>query len=67
MSESPLRALVVGSGWGRNHAYAYRAHPRVELVGLCGRGESERSLQLARDLQVPLFTDLDHALKETQP
>lgn len=67
MAEGRLRALVVGSGWGRHHAYAYQAHPQVDLVGLCVRHESERSLHLAQELQVPLFTDLGQALRETQP
>jgi predicted dehydrogenase len=62
-----LRALVVGSGWGRHHAVAYHAHPHADLVGICGRHESERSAGLARELQVPLFTDLSTALRDARP
>jgi len=62
-----LKALVVGSGWGRNHALAYQAHPDVELVGICGRTESERNRSLADELQVPLLIGLERALDETQP
>jgi predicted dehydrogenase len=36
-------------------------------VGLCVRSESERSLALARELQVPIFTELEKALQETRP
>ena len=62
-----LNALVVGSGWGRNHALAYHAHPDAELLGICGRGESDRSKTLARQLQVPLYTDLGDALAKLKP
>lgn len=62
-----LRALVVGSGWGRNHALAYQAHPDVELVAICGRTESRRNRGLARELQVPLVVGLDKALREFAP
>ncbi|HIE53465.1 MAG TPA: Gfo/Idh/MocA family oxidoreductase [Armatimonadetes bacterium] len=67
MADRKLRALVVGSGWGRNHALAYQQHPEVELVGICGRTASERSQALARELQVPLYVGLEKALAETQP
>ena len=62
-----LRALVVGSGWGRNHALAFHAHPDAELLGICGRSESERSKILADELQVPLYTDLSKVLDELKP
>lgn len=67
MAESPLRALVVGSGWGRNHALAYQAHPDVELAGIVGRSGSERSRKLADELRVPLFEGLDEALSAVGP
>lgn len=62
-----LRVLVVGSGWGRNHALAYHAHPDVELLGICGRTENERSRALAHELQVPLYTGLDKTLDDLKP
>jgi len=62
-----LRALVVGSGWGRHHASAYHAHPDAELVGICGRSESGRSKALSHQFQVPLYTDLAKAQKELKP
>lgn len=62
-----LRALVVGSGWGRNHALACHQHPDVELLGLCGRTASERSQALAHELQVPLYLGLAETLEKLKP
>ncbi|MGQ9632071.1 MAG: Gfo/Idh/MocA family protein [bacterium] len=62
-----LRAAVVGSGWGRWHAEAYRRHERVELAGLCGRSDSERSRKLAAELSIPLYRGIDDLLRKTKP
>ncbi len=62
-----LRVLVVGSGWGLHHGRAVRSHPEAELVGLCGRSESTRSLAAAAELQVPLIVGLEPALEQCRP
>lgn len=67
MGETPLRAIVVGSRWGRNHALAYQAHPGAELVAIVGRSPDGNSKKLADELQVPLRLDLPAALAEFKP
>ena len=62
-----LKTLVVGSGWGRNHAIAYQSHPDAELMGICGRTASDRNTGLAHELQVPLLLGLEEAINRTQP
>ncbi|MCC6443893.1 MAG: Gfo/Idh/MocA family oxidoreductase [Armatimonadetes bacterium] len=67
MTAKPLRALVVGGGWGRNHALAYRQHTDADLVGIVGRSPDGNSRRLADELQVPLYLDLARALQEMSP
>ena len=67
MGESRLKAVVVGSGWGRNHAQAYHDHPEATLAGIVGRSASERGRRLAQQYQVPLYESLEQALAEAQP
>jgi len=62
-----LKALVVGSGWGRNHAAGFQAAEGVELRAICGRTRSPRNVTLAEQMGVPLCTDLDEALREVRP
>lgn len=62
-----LKALVVGSGWGRHHAQAYSDHSGVELCGIVGRKNSERSQKLAKQYATSLYDSLDGALAEVKP
>src|SRR5262245_37936856 len=66
-NEGRLRAVVVGTGWGRHHAEGFSQADGVELVGFCVRGESERSLAAARRFNVPLFVGLRRMLDEVRP
>ena len=61
-----LRALIVGSGWGRYAGEAFGDDPRVELCGIVGRG-SPRTSQLAAQLRVPVFDSLNVALSAIRP
>ncbi|MDH7568921.1 MAG: Gfo/Idh/MocA family oxidoreductase [Armatimonadota bacterium] len=67
MAATKLRAVVVGSKWGRNHALAYHQHPDAELVAVVGRTPDGLSRRLADELQVPLYLDLSRALEELRP
>jgi predicted dehydrogenase len=57
-----IRAVVVGGGWGRNHALAYQQHPDAELLGIIGRVGSERTRRLAQEMQVPVYLGLAETL-----
>lgn len=61
-----MRALVVGSGWGKHAALALKDDPRTELRGIVGRG-SERTAALAQIHSVPAFSDLEAAIAQTAP
>ncbi len=67
MAEARYKALVIGSGWGRNHAQAFADHPAVDLVGIVGRKNSERSQKLATQYGVALFDSLETALADVKP
>ena len=62
-----MRAVIVGSGWGRNHALGLKQSGLVDVVAVCGRIESERGKALAEEFGVPLFTDVTKALAELSP
>ncbi len=66
-SKQELKALVVGSGWGRNHALGLRSSGVAQVCGLCVRTDKPRSRDLASEIGVPLYTDLGRALRETAP
>lgn len=61
-----MRALVVGSGWGRHAARAFKNDPRLELLGIVGRG-SERTMALAQLHGVDAFADLESAIESVAP
>jgi hypothetical protein len=61
-----LRAIVIGSGWGRNAARTFGTDDRVTIVGIVGRG-SERTQALANDLGVPVFPSIEDALAAVSP
>jgi predicted dehydrogenase len=61
-----LCALTIGSGWGAHAANAFAQDPRVRLGGIVGRG-SERTRALAAELGVPVFDDLQEAIRCLQP
>ena len=61
-----LRALVIGSGWGRHAAEALARMPEVELAGIVGRG-SARTRGLTKRLGVSCYDDLDDAIGRAQP
>ncbi len=61
-----LRALVVGSGWAQHGAELFAEHDRTNLVGIVGRG-SKRTRDLAEQLGVPAFDDIDEAIRQTRP
>jgi predicted dehydrogenase len=63
----PLRAVVVGTGWGRHHAEGYSQADGVEFAGFCVRTASERSVAAARRFNVPLFVGLENMLAEVRP
>ena len=53
-----LRAVVVGTGFGRNHAEAYSEAEGVDLAGFCVRKETDRSVAVARRFQVMPFRSI---------
>ena len=61
-----LCALVVGSGWGAHAARAFALDPRVRLAALVGQG-SDRTLLLGAELAVPIFADLQEAIRRVRP
>lgn len=61
-----MKGLVVGSGWAHHAAHAFAARDDVRLVGVVARG-SERSVELASNLGVPLFRELADAIEKTTP
>ena len=61
-----LRALSIGSGWGRHAARVFATDPRTELCGLVGRG-SARTEALAAELAVPVFGELSEAVAAVRP
>lgn len=63
-----LNVLVVGCGnMGASHARAYKSMPGVEIVGLVSRGASKQELARSLSLQVPLFDEVDAALRSLTP
>jgi predicted dehydrogenase len=69
MSESRLRAAVIGLGWaGQQHMAAYAALPDVDLVGLAGL-EAERLRELGEQFGVSpeqRFTGWQDLLQNTE-
>ena len=61
-----LRAIVVGSGWGRNAARTFVADERVTVAGIVGRG-SVRTQALADELGVAVFHSVEEALSAVSP
>ena len=61
-----MRAIVVGSGWGRHAAEALASNGRVELAAIVARGSS-RSVELAQRLGATLETDIATAITSTRP
>ena len=47
------KVAIVGAGvWGRTHAFLYREHPEVELVGICDH-DRERAKRFAEEFEIP--------------
>ena len=62
------RILIVGCGnMGASHARAYCAMDNVEIVALVSTGDSKIRLSAKLGLDVPLYDDVEIALRETQP
>lgn len=66
MSSMRLRALTIGSGWGRHAAHVFATDPRTMLGGIVGRG-SARTESLAARLAVPAFGSLTEAVGAVRP
>lgn len=67
MANKPLRVLVVGCGnMGAAHSLAYQQLDEFTLCGLVARGDSKVRLRAQLATDVPLFEDLQQAIKETQ-
>ena len=67
MANKPLRVLVVGCGnMGAAHSLAYQNLDEFTLCGLIARGESKAHLKAQLAADIPLFDDLQQAIKETQ-
>ena len=67
MANKPLRVLVVGCGnMGAAHSLAYQHLDEFTLCGLVARGESKVHLKAQLAADIPLFDDLQQAIKETQ-
>ena len=55
------RVAIVGAGvWGRTHAFLYKEHPEVELVGICDH-DRERAKRFAEEFEIPNIFE-DHRL-----
>jgi predicted dehydrogenase len=64
---SPLKAGVVGAGFvGSIHARALNTHPRVKLIGICGRTQPKTET-LARAHGVPFFLSVEEMLSKGRP
>ena len=61
-----LRAIVIGSGWGRNAARTLAKDDRVTIAGIVGRG-SERTHALAEELRVPVLPTVEEAIAAVSP
>lgn len=67
MANKPLRVLVVGCGnMGAAHSLAYQHLEAFVLCGLVARGASKARLKEQLGLDIPLFDDLQQAIKQTQ-
>ncbi|MGB7799674.1 Gfo/Idh/MocA family oxidoreductase [Buttiauxella sp.] len=67
MANKPLRVLVVGCGnMGAAHSLAYQHLDEFTLCGLVARGESKAHLKAQLAADIPLFDDLQQAIKSTQ-
>lgn len=67
MADRALRVLVVGCGnMGAAHALAYQALPEFTLCGLVARGDSKHRLRQQLGADIPLFDDMQEAIKQTQ-
>jgi len=53
------KVAIVGAGvWGRTHAFLYKEHPEVELVGICDQN-IEKAEKFADEFSIPLVFE-DH-------
>lgn len=67
MANKPLRVLVVGCGnMGAAHSLAYQHLDDFVLCGLVARGESKTHLKAQLAADIPLFDDVQDAIKHTQ-
>src|SRR5687768_5819945 len=63
-----LRVLVVGGGnMGSSHATAYPTIDGLQICGLVSRGDFKERLNAKLGNSYPLFSDMDEAMKATQP
>ncbi len=68
MADRALRVLVVGCGnMGAAHAQAYEALPEFSLCGLVARGNSKEHLKAQLGENIPLFDEMQDAIKQTRP
>jgi len=66
--KKPLRILVIGCGnMGSSHAMAYHTIDGFEICGLVSRGKSNEKLNARLGNKYELFSDIDEAMKATQP
>lgn len=67
MTNKTLRVLVVGCGnMGSAHALAYQALAEFTLCGLVARGDSKNRLQAHLGEEIPLFEDMQDAIRQTR-
>jgi predicted dehydrogenase len=63
-----LKAAVVGcGGWGRVHVEAYWRLPGVELVGVCGQYNRQRTERTAQQYGATAFMDIDEMIEKAAP
>ncbi|WP_435930233.1 Gfo/Idh/MocA family oxidoreductase [Dryocola sp. BD613] len=68
MADRALRVLVVGCGnMGAAHAQAYEALPEFSLCGLVARGTSKERLKAQLGENIPLFDEMQDAIRQTRP
>lgn len=68
MTDRAIRVLVVGCGnMGAAHALAYQALAEFSLCGLVARGASKDRLKAQLGENVPLFNDLQDAIRQSRP
>lgn len=63
-----IKAAVVGAGWwGRVHIEAYWRNPDTELVAICTRSNSERTLNYAKMYGAKAYFDIKEMIKKEKP